>query len=92
MVVQALGLEISIELPLELTVNTKSALVHFHEIQRLAYFWSFIKFRQKIGAILTTKLWLIQSLKEDGIDVVAIMTPPGSHQVIAEYFIKKIFM
>jgi predicted dehydrogenase len=29
--------------------------------------------------------------KSDGIDVVAIMTPPGSHQIIAEYFIKKNF-
>jgi predicted dehydrogenase len=29
--------------------------------------------------------------RADGIDVVAIMTPPGSHQVIAEYFIKKNF-
>ncbi len=30
-----------------------------------------------------------ESEREDGIDVVAIMTPPGSHQIIAEYFIKK---
>ena len=29
--------------------------------------------------------------RDDGIDIVAIMTPPGSHQVIAEYFIKKKF-
>ena len=29
--------------------------------------------------------------RKDGIDVVAIMTPPGSHQVIAEFFIKKNF-
>ena len=29
--------------------------------------------------------------RSDGIDVVAIMTPPGSHQVIAEYFIKRNF-
>ena len=29
--------------------------------------------------------------RPDGIDVVAIMTPPGSHQVIAEYFVKKKF-
>ena len=29
--------------------------------------------------------------RPDGIDVVAIMTPPGSHQVIAEYFVKKNF-
>ena len=29
--------------------------------------------------------------RADGIDVVAIMTPPGSHQEIAEYFIKKKF-
>ena len=29
--------------------------------------------------------------REDGVDVVAIMTPPGSHQIIAEYFIKKNF-
>ncbi len=29
--------------------------------------------------------------RKDGIDVVAIMTPPGSHQIIAEYFIKKNF-
>ena len=27
--------------------------------------------------------------RNDCIDVVAIMTPPGSHQTIAEYFIKK---
>ena len=32
-----------------------------------------------------------ESKREDGIDVVAIMTPPGSHQEIAEYFIKKNF-
>ena len=32
-----------------------------------------------------------ESEREDGIDVVAIMTPPGSHQIIAEYFIKKNF-
>ncbi len=32
-----------------------------------------------------------ESKREDGIDVVAIMTPPGSHQQIAEYFIKKNF-
>ena len=29
--------------------------------------------------------------RKDGIDVVAIMTPPGSHQAIAEFFIKKNF-
>ena len=29
--------------------------------------------------------------RDDGIDIVAIMTPPGSHQIIAEYFIKKNF-
>ena len=29
--------------------------------------------------------------RSDGIEIVAIMTPPGSHQEIAEYFIKKIF-
>ncbi len=32
-----------------------------------------------------------ESNRNDGIDVVAIMTPPGSHQIIAEYFIKKNF-
>ena len=31
----------------------------------------------------------IEFKRTDGIDVVAIMTPPGSHQAIAEYFIKK---
>jgi len=30
-----------------------------------------------------------ESKNENGIEVVAIMTPPGSHQIIAEYFIKK---
>ena len=33
----------------------------------------------------------VESKRNDGIDVVAIMTPPGSHQIIAEYFIKKNF-
>jgi predicted dehydrogenase len=32
-----------------------------------------------------------ESKRDDGIDIVAIMTPPGSHQIIAEYFIKKNF-
>ena len=27
--------------------------------------------------------------RKDGIHVVAVMTPPGSHQLISEYFIKK---
>ena len=30
-----------------------------------------------------------ESEREDGIDVVAIMTPPASHQIIAEAFINK---
>ena len=30
-----------------------------------------------------------ESLRMDGIQVVSIMTPPGSHQIIAENFIKK---
>ena len=30
-----------------------------------------------------------ESLRKDGIEVVSIMTPPGSHQIIAEKFIKK---
>lgn len=33
----------------------------------------------------------VEAKKKDGIDIVAIMTPPGSHQEIAEYFIKKNF-
>ncbi len=30
-----------------------------------------------------------ESLRNDGIEVVSIMTPPASHQIIAEHFIKK---
>ena len=30
-----------------------------------------------------------ESLRKDKIDVVSIMTPPGSHQIIAEKFIDK---
>ena len=30
-----------------------------------------------------------ESLRKDGIEVVSIMTPPASHQAIAENFIKK---
>ena len=31
-----------------------------------------------------------ESLRKDKIDVVSIMTPPGSHQIIAEKFIDKL--
>ena len=32
------------------------------------------------------ELCMKEKLRNDGIDVIAIMTPPGSHQEIAEYF------
>ena len=35
------------------------------------------------------KMANLEAKREDGIDVVAIMTPPGSHQIIAETFINK---
>ena len=35
------------------------------------------------------ELCLKEKIRKDGIEVVSIMTPPGSHQKIAEYFIKK---
>ena len=35
------------------------------------------------------KMANLEAKRKDGIDVVAIMTPPGSHQIIAETFINK---
>ena len=35
------------------------------------------------------KMANLEAKREDGIDVVAIMTPPGSHQIIAETFINE---
>jgi len=73
------------------------SLAKLKKIKGDASFREFYRNRENKSIIVISKKEKLKNYKDlcysekkikDGIDVIAIMTPPGSHQEIAELFIK----